>query len=276
MSKTVMITGVAGYIGTALKNWLQNKGYCVNGVDTKQVKPEEIDMSGCDTVVHAAGIAHQKETKENAHLYYEINRDYAVKTAMNARKSGVGQFIVLSSMSVYGKNTGRITKATKPNPNTHYGKSKYQADLEFEKLRSDQFKVCILRPPMVYGKGCKGNYQTLRKLALRTPFFPDWINKRSMIYIKHLCDFIEQLIRKEETGLFFPQNQEYVCTADMVQRIAKEHGHTVRIMKALNPFLRIPFLPYRDKVFGSLIYDCEEDRCGEAGDFAETIQETER
>ena len=273
--KTVMITGADGYIGTALTNWLQKKEYRVVGVDTCQVKPENIDMSGCDVVVHVAGIAHQKETKENAHLYYEINRDYAVKTAVNARRSGVGQFIVLSSMSVYGKTTGRITKKTAPAPNSHYGRSKYQADLKFKKMQSDTFKVCILRPPMVYGKGCKGNYQTLRKLALLTPVFPAWKNKRSMIYIDNLCGFVENLIREEKSGLFFPQNKEYVCTADMVQCIAQEHGRKVKLLRVLNPFIKIKFLPYRDKVFGSLIYDCYEDRCSEVERFAETIRETE-
>lgn len=274
--KTVMITGVDGYIGTNLKKWLQKKEYNVLGIDTRQISPENIDMSGCDVVVHVAGIAHQKETKENAHLYYEINRDYAVKTAVNAKKSGVGQFIVLSTMSVYGKNEGRITKESKPAPNTHYGKSKYQADLRFEKLRSDEFKVCILRPPMVYGNGCKGNYQTLRKLALLTPVFPAWRNRRSMIYIDNLCSFIENLIREEKSGLFFPQNKEYVCTADMVCRIALEHGKKVRLIKGLNLFVRIPFLPYREKVFGSLIYDCAEDRCREVEEFRDTIRRTEK
>lgn len=274
--KTVMITGVGGYIGTALKEWLQKREYRVIGVDTQQVDPENIDMSGCDVVVHVAGIAHQKETRENAHLYYEVNRDYTVKTAANARKSKVSQFIVLSSMSVYGKNTGRITKETIPAPISHYGKSKYQADRRLEKMQTDTFKVCILRPPMVYGKGCKGNYQTLRKLALLTPVFPAWKNKRSMIYIDNLCGFIENLIREEKSGLFFPQNKEYVCTADMVRRIAEEHGKKVKLLKVLNPFVRIRFLPYRDKVFGSLIYDCSEDRCSVAGDFAETIRKTER
>ena len=274
--KTVMITGADGYIGTALTSWLQKKEYCVIGVDTRQVKPEDIDMSGCDAVVHVAGIAHQKETKENAHLYYEINRDYAVKTALNARRSGIGQFIVLSSMSVYGKSTGRITKKSIPAPNSHYGRSKYQADLKFEKMQSERFKVCILRPPMVYGKGCKGNYQALRKLALLTPVFPAWKNKRSMIYIDNLCDFIEKLICEEKSGLFLPQNKEYVCTADMVRCIAHEHGKKIKMLKNLNPFVRISVLPYRDKVFGSLIYDCSEDRCCAVEKFEETIRETER
>ena len=274
--KTVMITGVNGYIGTALKEWLQKKEYRVTGIDTKQIDPDQIDMSGCNVLIHVAGIAHQKETKKNAHLYYEVNRDYTVKTAVNAKKSGVDQFIVLSSMSVYGKNIGRITKKSVPAPNSHYGRSKYQADLKLEKMQSDHFKVCILRPPMVYGKGCKGNYQTLRKMALLTPVFPAWNNRRSMIYIDNLCDFVEVLIREEKEGIFFPQNKEYVCTADMVRCIAREHEHRIRFVKALNPFVRIPFLPYREKVFGSLIYDCGEDRCCAVEKFEKTIQETEK
>lgn len=273
--KKVMITGVNGYIGTNLRNWLEKQGYQVTGVDTKRVSPEMIRMDGCDAVVHVAGIAHQKETKENAHLYYEINRDYAVNTALRAKDSGVRQFIVLSSMSVYGKNTGCITKETVPAPISHYGKSKHQADLKLEKMQSDTFKVCILRPPMVYGKGCKGNYQMLRKLALLTPVFPAWENKRSMIYIDNLCSFIEHLIREEKSGLFLPQNKEYVCTADMVRCVAREHGKNVKCLNILNLFVRLKFIPYIDKVFGDLIYECDEDRCCEISEFAETIHYTE-
>ena len=128
---------------------------------------------------------------------------------------------------------------------------------------------------MVYGKGCKGNYQTLRRLSLLTPVFPAWKNRRSMIYIDNLCDFIEMLIREEKAGLFFPQNEEYVCTADMVQKIALEHGKKVRLIKGLNLFVKFPFVPYRDKVFGSLIYDSEEDKCCAVEKFEETIQATE-
>ena len=275
--KTVMITGAKGYIGSALGEWFEKqKKYRVIRINTKAVRPENILMEGCDTVVHTAGIAHQKETKDNAPLYYEINRDYAVQTAVQARKAGVQQFILLSSMSVYGKQTGRITKETVPAPVSHYGRSKYQADLKIRDLESDTFRVCILRPPMVYGKGCKGNYQALRKRALKTLIFPDWKNQRSMLYIENLCGFIQQLTDAGTSGLFFPQNRDYICTAELVRQIAAAHGKKIRLVKCFNPMLRHLHLGLFEKVFGSLIYDCPEDECLQVKDFVETIYRTEQ
>ena len=107
-----------------------------------------------------AGIAHIKETKENAELYYKVNRDLAIETAKKAKAQGVKQFVFLSTMSVYGMETGVITKETIPHPKNNYGKSKLQAEEKILSLSDEDFKVCIIRPPMVYGEGCKGNYQT--------------------------------------------------------------------------------------------------------------------
>ena len=162
--KTVMITGAKGYIGSALGEWFEKqKKYRVIRINTKAVRPENILMEGCDTVVHTAGIAHQKETKDNAPLYYEINRDYAVQTAVQARKAGVQQFILLSSMSVYGKQTGRITKETVPAPVSHYGRSKYQADLKIRDLESDTFRVCIFAAPYGIRKRLQGKLSGAEK-----------------------------------------------------------------------------------------------------------------
>lgn len=119
-----------------------------------------------------AGIAHIKETDENRKLYYEINRDLSVDIAKCAKRAGVKQYVLLSSMSVYGMVTGHITKNTIPHPINAYGDSKLQADNIIEKMRDTSFKIAIVRPPMVYGKDCKGNYQTLRKFAMKSPIFP--------------------------------------------------------------------------------------------------------
>ena len=85
--------------------------------------------------------------------------------AKKAKAEGVAQFIFMSSMSIYGKNTGRINKDTMPKPNSYYGKSKWQAEVALEQLVSETFQVAILRPPMVYGDGCRGNYSLLKKFA---------------------------------------------------------------------------------------------------------------
>jgi len=116
--KKILITGANSYIGTSFEKWMgQYEGYEIDTVDTKNNKWKEADFSKYDVVFHVAGIAHIKETKENAHLYYEINRDMTVEIANKAKENGIKQFVLLSSMSVYGMVTGIITKTTKPNPN---------------------------------------------------------------------------------------------------------------------------------------------------------------
>ncbi len=274
--KRVLIAGAGSYIGTAVEKWLIKTGeYEVEVVDLITTKPEDILFDDIDVVFDVAGIAHIKETEENAPLYYKVNRDLAIDVAKHAKQKGVKQFILLSSMSVYGINTGSINKETAINPKSHYAKAKYQADVEIEKMADDNFRVCILRPPMVYGKGCKGNYQLLRKVAMKSPIFPSLHNQRSMIYIDNLCSFVEVLIRHEKSGLFFPQNTEYVSTADMVRCIAKEHNHKILFIGLGNIIIKNMKINVFEKVFGSLIYECKEDRCGIAGSFAETIHKTE-
>lgn len=182
--KKILITGSGSYIGTSFENWLQQYGdkYTVDTVATMGGEWKDKDFSGYDTVFHVAGIAHIKETKKNAHLFYEVNRDLSYEVAKKAKAQGVRQFIYLSSMSVFGMDTGVISKDTIANPKTHYGKSKLEGEGFIAPLSGTAFKVAIIRPPMVYGKGCKGNFATLSKLARRTPLFPLIENKRSMIY----------------------------------------------------------------------------------------------
>src|SRR5699024_4967609 len=99
---------------------------------------------------------------------------------------------------------------TPTNPKNTYGKSKSDAEKLIIELETDDFKVAILRPPMVYGEGCKGNYQLLRRVALVSPIFPDFKNKRSMIHIDVLSKKIERIIVKNEHGIFCPQDTQYV------------------------------------------------------------------
>ena len=258
--KKILITGANSYIGTSFEKYMEKFGneYCIDTVDMIGDSWKSKSFSGYDCVFHVAGIAHQKETLENAHLYYEVNRNLAIATAKKSKRDGVKQFVLLSSMSVYGVETGVITKKTVPHPKSHYGKSKLQADEKIVKLDCDSFKVAILRPPMVYGKDCKGNYQRLRTFALRSPIFPDYPNKRSMVYIGNLCAFVKNAIDEEKHGLFFPQNSEYVNTSEMVKAIAKENDKKIRLTKLFNPFIRIAPLGIVKKVFGELIYSKTE------------------
>ena len=221
------------------------------------INPDDIDFSSVDTVFHVAGIAHRKETKENAHEYYEVNRDLAIKTAIAAKSSGVKQFIILSTMGVYGLTTGKINLDTPLNPVNHYQKAKAQADEILLKMASEDFKICIVRPPMVYGKGCKGNYQSLRKFALRFPIFPQYNNMRSMIHIDNLSAIIVAIIAKEISGVVLPQDKEFLKTSDMVKNISLANKKRIFMTKLFNPIIKVfmPKITPLQKVFGSLIYE---------------------
>ncbi len=258
--KKVLITGANSYIGTHIEQWLKQwpEQYSVDTIDVTDNIWREKNFTEYDMICHVAGIAHRKETKENAQLYYEVNEKLAVDIARKAKAEGVKQFLILSSMSVYGMTTGHITKQTKPSPNTHYGISKNNADIQLVEMEDDNFKVAILRPPMVYGRNCKGNYQTLRKFALKIPFFPEVKNNRSMIYVEHLAEFVQKRIDKEDGGIFFPQDAEYVNTSVMVREIAKHHGKKLHLTKLCNPAIVLGEklgAGILKKVFGSLTYE---------------------
>lgn len=259
--KKILITGKNSYVGTSLRQWLGNypDGYSIESISLRNDSWKEKDFSEYDVVLHVAGIAHIKETKENAHLYYKVNRDLAYEVAQKAKVGSVKQFIFLSSMSVYGIETGVIDKDSPLNPRSNYGKSKLQAEELISAIEDDTFKVAILRPPMIYGKGCKGNYTRLTNLAIKIPIFPDVDNKRSMIYIDNLSEFVRLLIDDSKSGLFHPQNNEYVCTSEMVEMIAELHGTSIKMTKLFNVFLKLISINTVKKVFGDLVYDKKMD-----------------
>jgi len=277
----VLITGADSYIGTHIAETLEKRPeqFEVRQLDIREGLNQQA-FSGFDAVVHVAGIAHQKETAENTPLYQQVNCDLAVKTAQMAKNAGVKQFVFFSSMSVYGLTVGRITADTQPAPNTHYGKSKWDAEQQMAGLADEHFRIATLRPPMIYGAGCRGNYPRLASLARRLPVFPKVKSERSMLYIGTLCAFAEKLIESGEGGLYFPQNREYVNTSDMVRLIAECHGKKLSLIPGFAWLMSL--LEKRvgvvGKVFGTLTYDlsmstafADENELS----FAETIRLTE-
>ena len=260
--KKILITGAGSYIGQSFDRYLRQfpGAYQTETVDMVGGSWREKSFAGFDAVYHVAGIAHIKETAENAHLYYEVNRDLAVETARKAKADGVPQFVFLSSMSVYGMEEGCITRNTQPDPKSNYGKSKLQAEEGLEELKSENFRIAVLRPPMVYGDGCKGNYQSLVKFAKLLPFFPDYRNKRSMLHIDGLCEAVRKMIDSQGEGLYLPQDEDYVCTCKMVQGIARNMGKKMRLLKVLNPAVVLVkcCTTMGKKAFGDLYYEKEQ------------------
>lgn len=257
--KNILITGKNSYIGSNVENHLlkQSDKYRVDTVDMTNNYWKNTDFSQYDVVFHVAGLAHVSSDPKQEDLYYKVNRDLAIETAVKAKSEGVRQFIFMSSIIVYGSRNKVIYRDTVPAPDNFYGNSKLQAEEGIRRLENDEFKVVILRPPMIYGKGSKGNYPKLAKLARITPFFPDIDNERSMLHIDNLCEFIKHMIDNEETGLFFPQNNEYVKTSELVRLIAQVHGKKVRLIKVFNPLIKMleTRISLFNKVFGNLVYE---------------------
>lgn len=252
----VLIAGTGSYIGTCVQQYLSEYGdYIIHMLDMRGITPKPQMFCSYDTVLFVAGIAHRKQTRRNAHLYYEVNRDLAVKTAKAAKAAKVPHFVILSSMAVYGMDTGHITKDTIPEPKDNYGKSKLQADEAVWRLRDGGFRTAILRPPMVYGKGCRGNYQLLRKLVLAVPVFPVSENERSVVYIGNLCAFIKEVIDEMLEGIFFPQNGQYVDTGVMAGMIAAANGRRLKETRLFRTVISRLDLKIIRKIFGSLTYE---------------------
>ena len=163
--KKVLITGANSYIGTHVEQWLikQSDEFVVDTIDTMNDHWKKADFSKYDVVFHVAGIAHVNAKKSMEELYYQVNRDLTIEIATLAKNSGVKQFIFMSSAIVYGESapigkTKIITRETAVSPANCYGDSKVQAENGIIPLNDDSFKVVILRPPMIYGKGSKGNF----------------------------------------------------------------------------------------------------------------------
>ena len=259
--KRILITGANSFVGTNIEKWLirEPEQFQVDTVDTMNEAWKKADFTKYDVVFHVAGIAHVNPKLEMAPLYYKVNRDLTIEIANWAKEHGVKQFIYMSSKIVYHASKSLkgdwVRKDTKPDPNDFYGDSKLQAEKGLKGLQCNTFKVAIIRPPMIYGPGNKGNLP-LGWLAQKTPVFPAWHNKRSMLHVVNLAEFVKQITVREMSGTFFPQNAEYADTVEIVRLFAKEHGHKVWISRLFNPlvWLGAKFLPAIPKMFSDSYY----------------------
>ncbi len=293
--KSILITGANSYIGTSFEKYAYehySDRLAVDTVDMIDGSWRKKDFSAYDVVFHVAGIAHAdvgNVTEEIKAKYYAVNTDLAIETAEKAKAEGVKQFVFMSSAIIYGDSapygTSKvITKDTEPAPANFYGDSKWKADKGVRALADDSFTITVLRPPMIYGKGSKGNYPTLSKMARKLPIFPNIKNERSMLYIENLCEFLCQIMILGKEGIYHPQNAQYSSTSDIVGMIAETVHHKIFISRIFNPAVKIAALipgksrNLANKAFGNLSYDMsisEYDFDYRVADLKTSIERTE-
>ena len=262
--KKILITGAGSYVGESVRKYLLATApgeFEIDAVGTMNDEWRKADFAQYDVVYHVAGIAHVNADPKMEPLYYKVNRDLTIEVARVAKAAGVGQFIFMSSQIVFHESqslkTEVLTKDTKENPNGFYGDSKLQAEKGLHELESDGFKVCILRPCMIYGPNAKGNFPRLARLATKVPVFPCWHNKRSMLYIDNLAEFVKQAVLRGLSGTFYPQNREQADTVEIIRFFANAAGHKVWITRLLNPFVWLGSFVLQpiNKMFATYYYD---------------------
>ena len=268
--KTLMITGASGFIGTNFIERYKEK-YNIVPVDLLKIKPEEIEFKNVDIVLHLAALVHQMNGAPRE-KYFEINTELTRKIAEVAKKNKVKHFVFYSTVKVYGydgdlyNHNFVLNEYSKCNPiNDPYGESKWEAEKILGEIESDNFIVSVIRPPMVYGKGVKGNMDTLIKLIKKLPILPfDYTkNRRSFVNIDNLFYLTSLVIDKEKEGIFLPLDEKSLSLKEMIEGI--EEGLKIKRIKVpmIQPFFWIltkikPNIMVR--LYGSLQFDNSETR----------------
>ena len=260
----ICIIGKNSYIGNHIDEWLSTRGHEVFQLDVLTEDWCSFDYSEYDVVIQVAGIVHRLDCRDAA-LYKRVNTDMPIAIAKRFKRNDFKHrtFVFLSTMAVFGtskrlsKNV--VTADTPVNPIGLYGESKQAAEGSLLKLQDDYFDVIVVRPPNVYGKGCKGEYiPGFVNVVKKLPVIPAAYTqvKQSMLYIDNLCEFIRLAIEQKRHGLFMPQDEKAVSALDITTAIAKGLGKklwTSRLL-ALAVYLG-RFLPLIQKAYGGVEYD---------------------
>ena len=219
------------------------------------------DFSGYDAIVHVAAIVHQRNVPDQD-LIFRINRDLPRALCQHAVGQGVKHFVFMSTMAVYGVAPSRagmpgITLETPCRPRSWYGKSKFEAEQALQELRSrDDFRLSILRPPMVYGRGCPGNYfKRLLWMGRHLPILPSFRkNRLSMIGIANLSELLKNILDTDAEGVFIPDDCDELGTTQRLEIIARASGRNPLASRLLGELIqRVPLRPL-DSLVGDLFY----------------------
>jgi len=260
--KKVLVTGGTGYIGTKFRDWIESYAgdISLEFISVRDELWKTKDFSQYDTVLHLAGIAHVSRNPKFKELYYKVNRDLSIELAEKAKKERVKQFIFMSSIIVYGFQTKSISINTLPVPDDFYGESKLQADLKIQSMHDDKFKTLVIRTPVVYGPGCKGNFPKLIRNLNKVLIFPSFESKKSMIYIDNLLVLIEKSILNESYGVFLPQNKEYMSTKKIFEISSDILNKKIFFIRLFNPLINkmIEKNGFMYKIFGNKYYSKED------------------
>ena len=249
----VLVTGANGFVGRPLCFHLRELGHEVvpvvrqaGSLEGEYVVSDEISwkdaLKGCNSVVHLAARAHvMQDQEQNPLKAFRVNNvDTTIELANRAVEAGVSRFVFLSTIKVNGEKTApgcSFSPEDSADPKDPYAISKWEAEQAlFEIAKRTGLEVVVIRPPLVYGPGVKGNFATLIKWVKNgVPLpFRSLRNRRSMIGLDNLLSFTMlcadiSLSPNAKGQVFLVSDGEEVSTTDLLCRVAKAYGCKSRL-----------------------------------------------
>jgi UDP-glucose 4-epimerase len=228
----LLITGSNGFVGSYFIDKYKNK-YDIKTFSFRKDDINTLDWKEIDVVFHLSALVHQMGGA-SAEEYEKVNITQTLQLAKKAKENGVNHFVFMSTVKVYGEETNSVyTENTICNPEDEYGKSKLKAELELLKLENEDFKVSILRTPIIYGYGVKANIKALISLVNKIPILPfgKIENKRSMVYIGNICHLVDELVIQQKTGIFLASDDKPLSTTKLCELISKNLNKKIYLVK---------------------------------------------
>jgi len=255
----ILLTGASGFLGKNLGATLVAQNHLVLGVvRNTSLKSEHMRLAhivnidgttdwkeiavGCEAVIHTAARVHIQQkahSPQTDNLYHSLNIDGTLNLARQAAAYGVRRFIFISTIKVNGERTTlghpfRVTDV--PNPQDPYGVSKLEAEIGLREIAQQTgMEVVIIRPPLIYGPGVKGNFQTLLNLVSKRaplPFGGITSNRRSFVGLDNLISLITVCLSHPSAAnqTFLVSDNEDVSTAELLIRLGKAVNRSVLLL----------------------------------------------
>lgn len=259
----ILLTGATGFIGSYCLKYSRYKEALVP-FSFQHDDIAHFDFSTIDTIIHLAALVHQMEGADPTD-YERINVTKTVQLARKAKENGVKHFIFMSTVKVYGEESDTIyTETTPPHPQDDYGKSKLHAEVELNKLCDEHFTVSIIRTPVVYGSGVKGNITNLIDLIQKIPILPlgNTHNQRSMVYVGNLCALIECVVKRRAKGIFLASDDTVLSTSEFIRKIASTLEKKLYLVNIplFETVLRFVKPAFYQRLYGNLTVDSAQTK----------------
>ena len=254
----VLVTGATGFVGRHLSPILESNGWTVRAAVRRPLGPYEVmidsigpdtnwqaALAGIDVVVHLAARVHHPNDRDAEQLYHDLNVGGTLRLARSAVEAGVRQFVFASTALVFGRNNdGRppFNEDDVLTPHSPYSRSKVEAEAGLKSLaQGHAMGVTVVRPPLVYGAGAKGNFALLvraAKVGVPLPFAAIR-NRRAFVSVQNLASFIASRLSASSGGfdVFLVADAEQVSTPEFFTRLAKAAGRKARLFPVPEPLL---------------------------------------